>query len=180
MRHFSQGFRKNFHKTPKRGSLFEKLRVLTKSMIFVFPHEMRNFLQLFNENFMTTPKHGRLFEKLRVVAKSMTFRVLSRNEGHFATFCWKIHGKAEKCYFVRKVDSLGQMKDFSCFFTKWDLFCSVFLKNSCKRQNIAVSSESWEFWLIRSLFVFLHQMRHVFQLFAQKFVKTPKRGSLFE
>ena len=33
MRHFSQLFAEKFVKTPKRGSLFEKLRVLAKSMI---------------------------------------------------------------------------------------------------------------------------------------------------
>ena len=60
------------------------------------------------------------------------------------------------------------MKDFSCFFTKWDTFCYFFLKNSCKRRNIAVSSKSWEFWLIRSFFVFFHEMGHLFWNFLLK------------
>ena len=86
MRQFLQVFAEKFMQAPKHGSMFEKLRVLAKSMIFVFFHEMRHFLQLFAENFMKTMKHGSLFEKLRVLAKSTTFRVLSRNEALFATF----------------------------------------------------------------------------------------------
>ena len=153
---------------------------LPNRWVFVFSREMRHFSQGFGKRFLRTPKRGGLFEKLRVLGKSMTFRLLSRNEALFASFCWKIHGNAETWYFVRKLDSFGQMKDFSCFFTKWDTFCYFFVKNSCKCRNIAVSSKSWEFWLIRSFSVFFHEMRHVLQLFAQKFVKTPKRDDLFE
>ena len=44
-------------------------------------------MQLFAEKFVKTPKCGRLFEKLRVLAKSTIFRVFSRNETLFSTFC---------------------------------------------------------------------------------------------
>ena len=72
MRHFLQVFAEKFLQTPKRGRLFEKLRVLAKSMIFrVFSRNEA----IFAEKFM------------RVLAKSTTFRVFPRNEALFASFC---------------------------------------------------------------------------------------------
>ena len=68
MRHFSQLFAEKFVRTPKRGSLFEKRRVLAKSTIFRF--FSRNE-RLFAEKFMKTPKHGSLFEKFQVLGEWM-------------------------------------------------------------------------------------------------------------
>ena len=90
--YFSQLFAEKLTKTPKHGSLFEKLLVLAKSMIF------RAFSRndsLFAEKFSKTPKHGSFLEELQVLAKSMIFRAFSRNELLFATFCWKVDQNAE-------------------------------------------------------------------------------------
>ena len=53
----------------------------------MFSREMRHFPQGFDKKFLKTPKRGSLFEKLRVLARSMIFRVFSRNEAVFASFC---------------------------------------------------------------------------------------------
>ena len=87
MRHFFRFFTEKFFKTPKQGSFFEKLQVLAKPMFFLFLHEMRHFLRLFPEKFVKTPKHGSFLEKLQFLAKSTIFRVFSRSEALFATFC---------------------------------------------------------------------------------------------
>ena len=58
--YFLQLFAEKLTKTPKHGSLFEKLLVLAKSMIF------RAFSRndsLFAEKFTKRPKHGSLLEK---------------------------------------------------------------------------------------------------------------------
>ena len=181
MRHFLLLFSKKFMETPKYRSFFQKLRVFVNSIIFrVFSRNEAPFLQLFAQNIVKTPKRCDLLKKLRVFAKSTSFRVLSRNEALFATFCWKIHGKAETWYFVRKVDSFFEIDDFSCFVTKWDTCCNFPLKTSWKCRNVVVCSKSWEFLRNRWFFVFCHEMRHLLQLSAEKFIKTPKRGSLFE
>ena len=90
--YFLQLFAEKLTKTPKHGSLFEKLLVLAKSMIF------RSFSRndsLFAQKFTKRPKHGSLLEKLLVLAKSMIFCAPSQNEPLFATFCWKVDKNAE-------------------------------------------------------------------------------------
>ena len=90
--YFLQLFAEKLTKTPKHGSLFEKLLVLAKSMIF------RAFSRndsLFAEKFTKTPKHGSLLEKLLALAKSMIFRAPSQNEPLFPPFCWKVDQNAE-------------------------------------------------------------------------------------
>ena len=76
---------------------------------------MRHVLQLFAQKFVKTPKLGDLFEKFHVLAKSMIFRVFSRNEAFFASSCQKDRQNTETWSFVRKVESFGQVDDFSCF-----------------------------------------------------------------
>ena len=86
MSHFLQLFGQNLTKTPKHGSLLEKLLNLAKSMIFfLLFHQMSHFLIFFPENMIKTPKHGSLLEKCPVLAKSMISRAFSRNEPLFAT-----------------------------------------------------------------------------------------------
>ena len=79
---------------------------------------MRHVLQVFAEKFVKTPKHGYLLERLDFLAKSIIFPVFSRNEATFATFCRKVRQNAKTRRFVRKVESSGQINDFSSFFTK--------------------------------------------------------------
>ena len=67
MSHFFQLFGQNLIKTPKRGSLLEKLLNLAKWMIF---RSFSGNLPLFHrcaERLMKTPKHGSFIEKLQVL-----------------------------------------------------------------------------------------------------------------
>ena len=177
IRHLLQPLAQKLTKTPKRGSLHEKLQVLAKSTIF------RAFLRneaLLAKKFVETPKHDAFFEKLQVLAKSTIFRVCSRNDALSAFFGWKVRQNAETWCFVRKVASLGQIDDLSCFFAKWDTFCHFLVKSSSKRRKTVVSSKSVPFWANRGFFVFFHEMRHFLLLLAEKFGKTPKHGGFFE
>ena len=56
MGHFLHCFPEKFIEMPKHGSLFEKLQVLAKSMIF----------RAFSRKFIQTPEIGSLLEKLRI------------------------------------------------------------------------------------------------------------------
>ena len=175
--YFLQLFAEKLTKTPKHGSLFEKLLVLAKSMIF------RAFSRndsLFAQKFTKRPKHGSLLEKLLVLAKSMIFRAPSQNEPLFATFCWKVDKNAKTWWFPRRLASLGQIDDFSSFFTKWATFSNFLLKSWPKRGKMVVGWKSCNFWPNRWCFLLFHEMSHFLQLFAEKLTKTPKHGSFLE
>ena len=79
-----------------------------------------------------------------------------------------------------KLHSVGQIDDFSCFFTKWSTFCNFFLKSSWKCQDMVVCCKSCKFWPNWWFFVFFHEMRHFFQLVPKKLIKMQRHGSLFE
>ena len=42
-----------------------------------------------------------------------------------------------------KLQSFGQIDDFSCFFTKWGTFCNLLLKSSSQHQNMVVCSKKF-------------------------------------
>ena len=46
---------------------------------------------------------------------------------------------------LEKLQSFGQIDDFSCFFTQGGTFCKFLLKTSSKRQNMVVFSKSCKF-----------------------------------
>ena len=82
--------------------------------------------------------------------------------------------------FPRKVASLGQIDDFSSFFTKLATFSTFLLKSWPKRGNMVVCWKSCNFWPNRWCFIVFHEMSHFLQLFAEKLTKTPKHGSFLE
>ena len=147
---------------------------------FPFFHEMRHFLRFLPEKFVKTPKNGAFLENLEVLAKLTIFRGFSRNEAPFATFGWRVCQNPETRCFLRKVASLGQIDDLSCFFLKWGNFCALCLKSSSKRRNTVVASKSWKFWPNRLFLVLFREMRDLLRLLAEKFVKRPKLGAFFE
>ena len=111
------------------------------------------------------------FQKFQVLAKSMIFHGFSWNGALFATFRRKVRQNAETCQFVRKMWSFGQIDDFSWFFTTTGTFCNFLLKSSSKQKNMPVFSKSVKFWPNRWFFMASHEMRHLLQLFAEKFIK---------
>ena len=110
----------------------------------------------------------------------MSFRAFPQNEAGFASLCHKVYRNVKIWLFSRKVPSFGESDDFSCFFTKWGTFCNFFLKSSWKCQDIVVCSKNCKFWPNRWYFVFFHQMRHLLQLFSEKFIEMQRHGSLFK
>ena len=80
----------------------------------------------------------------------------------------------------QKLHSVGQIDDFSCFFTKWGTFCTSLLKSSWKCQGMVVCSKSCKFWPNRWFFVLFHEMRHFLQVFPEKFIEMQRHGSLFK
>ena len=84
------------------------------------------------------------------------------------------------CSFLEKLQSFGQIDDFSCFFSKWSTFCNFFLKSSWKCQDIVLCSKCCKFWPNRWFFVLFHEMRHFLQLFPKKLIKMQRHSSLFE
>ena len=78
---------------------------------------MRQFFQVFDEKLIETKKHGSFFEKGQVFRKCMSFRAFSQNESLFPTFSLKVHRNAKTWRFFEKLQSFGQVDDFSCFFT---------------------------------------------------------------
>ena len=78
---------------------------------------------------------------------------------------------------LEKLQSFGQIDDFSCFFTKRSTFGNFFLENSLKCKNIEVCSKSCKD--LAKLMIFRAFSRHqqLFQLFATMFIETSKHGS---
>ena len=105
--YFLQLFAEKLTKTPKHGSLFEKLLVLAKSMIF------RAFSRndsLFAQKFTKRPKHGSLLEKLLVLAKSMIFRAPSQNMWSRLDHHWSnVHQQDHRsgCLLKRFIDKMS-------------------------------------------------------------------------
>ena len=81
---------------------------------------------------------------------------------------------------LEKLHSVGQIDDFSCFFTKWSTFCNFFLKSLWKCQEMVVCSKSCKFWPNRWFFVFFHEMKHFLQLFPKNLIKMQRHGSLLK
>ena len=79
-----------------------------------------------------------------------------------------------------KLHSFGQIKDFSCFLTKWGTFCTFLLKSSWKCQDMVVCSKSCKFWPKRWFFVLSHEMKNFLKVFPEKFIEMQRHGSLFE
>ena len=85
--HFLHFFPEKFIEMPKHGSLFEKLQVLAKSMIFrVFITKRGTFCNLLLKSSSKGINMVLCSKKLQVLAQSMIFRVFSGNEALSATF----------------------------------------------------------------------------------------------
>ena len=116
MRHFLRLFSEKFIKTEKHASLFEKLSVLAKSMIFYAFSGNEALFASFCWKLDQNAKTCQFFEKCQILPKLMSFHGSSRNEALFATFLWKVHQNRKTFQFVRKVECFDQIDDFSCFF----------------------------------------------------------------
>ena len=132
--YFLQLFAEKLTKTPKHGSLFEKLLVLAKSMIFrAFSRNDSLFAQNFIEPNMVSKscKFCKIDDFSFLQEKRHFLQLFSENRKDMVVLTWK------SCKF-RKVE----IDDFSCFFTKWGTVCNFFLKTSSKCQNMVVCSKS--------------------------------------
>ena len=78
---------------------------------------------------------------------------------------------------LEKLQSFGQIDDFSCFFTKGSTFGNFFLENSSKCKNIEVCSKSCKDLAKWWFFVLFHGTSSFLQLFAAMFIETSKHGS---
>ena len=89
--HFFNFFPEKFIEMPKHGSLFEKLQVLAKSMIFRAFSRNGTFGNFFLENSSKCKNIEVCSKSCKDLAKLMIFRAFSRHEQLFATFCCNVH-----------------------------------------------------------------------------------------
>ena len=144
-------------------------------------HEMRHFLQLFSGKFIEMQRHGSLLEKLQRVGHIDDFSCFFTNWSTFCNLLLKSSSKHQNmvvCY--KKCHSFGQIDEFSCFSTEWGNFFNSLLKSSGKCQERVVFSKSRKFWPNRWFLMLSHEMRHLLQLFPEKFIEMQRHGSLFE
>ena len=127
--HLLQPFAQTLTKTPKRGSLHEKLQVLAKSTIFhVFS---RNVLPLLAEKFVETPKHGGFFQNLDVLAKSTIFRVFSEMRS-FCHFWLKSSSKRRNTVVSSKSCKFWPNRRFFVFFREMRHFLRLLAEKFVK------------------------------------------------
>ena len=118
----------------------------------------------------------------RDLTKWMICRAFSRNEALFATFSWKVDGKAKTWLFVRKVAKFLPNPWFSCFLTNWATFCNLWLKSSSKLQNMVVCWKNHRFGQNFATFrtkYHIFAFRRTFQQKVPHFVKKHEKSSIW-
>ena len=169
-------FSLKIHRNAKTSKFVRKVaKIWPNWWFFVLFHGTSSFLQHFAAMFIETSKHGSFSESC--FWENRWFLVLFHERRTFCNFFLKVHQKEKDMVALfQKLQSFGQIDDFSCCFTKWGTFCNFFPKSWSKCQNMVVCSKSCKFWPNRWVFAFSRNG----PLFAEKFIEMPKHGSLLE
>ena len=142
---------------------------------------MRHFLQLFPQKFIEMQSHGSFLEKLHSFGQMDDFSCFFTNWAIFCNLLLKSSSKHQNMVVcAKKLHSFCQIDEFSCFFTKWGSFCNCLPKSSSKRKNMVLCSKSCKFWPNPWFFVLFHELSRFLQPFAERFIETPKHGSLLQ
>ena len=127
----------------KHGSLFEKLHSFAQiddfSCFFTKWGTFCNFLLKSSwkcQNMVVCSKRCKFWP-------NRWFFVLFHEMSHFLQlFPEKFIEMQRHGSLFEKLQSFGQIDDFSCFFTKWTTFPNLFLKSSSKCRNMVVCPKS--------------------------------------